>query len=213
MKTIQAKIESLITATKKPGDVFTSSEFLNVEQRNALDKAFSRLADKGTIRRLAPGLYDIPKMGKFVNRILPPNPELIAEAWAKKNKAKILPNGVFAANALGLSDQMSGQYIYLTDKASKDLNILNTSIRFRRTSPRYMATAGKITGVVIQALRSLGRIALENDQKYSKFVTKRLKVRLSQEEKRQLRKDWDNIPVWMRPILNDVTFEEISITH
>lgn len=213
MSTTQAQIEKLIATTKKPGDVFTSSEFLSLGQRSALDKAFSRLADKGTIRRLAPGLYDVPKMGKFVNRLLPPNPESIAEAWAKKNKAKILPDGVFAANALGLSDQMAGRYIYLTDKASTALNVLNTSIRFRRTSPRYMATAGRITGVVIQALRSLGRLALENDQEYAQFIKERLKGRLSREEKKQLRQDWENIPVWMRPVLNEVTLEKITINN
>lgn len=58
-----------------------------------------------------------------------------------------------------------------------------------------MATAGKPSGTVIQALRHIGR-ANVNDE-----VIDRIKTVLSDDDKTALKKDVDNAPDWMRPIL------------
>ena len=44
------------------GYVFTPADFLDLGSRNAIDLALSRQARAGTIRKLARGLYDFPRV-------------------------------------------------------------------------------------------------------------------------------------------------------
>ena len=43
------------------GWVFSASDFLDLGSRPAVDKALSRMAAATTIRRVARGLYDVPR--------------------------------------------------------------------------------------------------------------------------------------------------------
>jgi len=47
--------------------------------------------------------------------------------------------------------------VYLTDGLSRTIQIGNRQIILKRTTPRNMATAGKTSGLLIQALRHLGQ--------------------------------------------------------
>src|SRR6266566_1541162 len=60
MQSIDNKLLSRVYGAGK-GSVFTQGVFLDLGSRAAVDKALSRLAQKGTLRRLARGLYDNPK--------------------------------------------------------------------------------------------------------------------------------------------------------
>ena len=60
MQTIDAKLISRIYGSGR-GSAFTPNSFLDLGSRAAVDKALSRLAAKGTIRRLARGLYEYPR--------------------------------------------------------------------------------------------------------------------------------------------------------
>ena len=59
VKTIDSMKKRGIYGSGK-GYTFTPTEFLDLGGRDAIDKALSRLAIKGTIRRLARGLYEYP---------------------------------------------------------------------------------------------------------------------------------------------------------
>jgi hypothetical protein len=58
-----------------------------------------------------------------------------------------------------------------------------------------MATAGKPSGTVIQALRHVGRDNV-NDE-----IIDKIKTALSDGDRAALKKDVDSAPDWMRPIL------------
>ena len=68
-----------------------------------------------------------------------------------------------------------------------------------------MRLSGSITGLVVQALRSLGRKSIDRD-----FVVTQLTKRLSDTEKEQLSRDMELVPVWMRPILQQVIATPVS---
>lgn len=68
-----------------------------------------------------------------------------------------------------------------------------------------MRLSGRITGLVVQALRSLGRESLDEE-----FVVRQLSKRLSSEEKKQLRLDIKLVPVWMKPIFEKITSGSVS---
>ncbi len=80
MQSIDNKVISRIYG-KGRGWCFTPNEFMDLGSRSSVDKALSRLTQKGTIRRLARGLYDYPKMHKDLGS-LSASPESIAQALA-----------------------------------------------------------------------------------------------------------------------------------
>ena len=98
-----------------PGAVFVSSSFAEYGSKKAINSALSRLAKKGVIRRLARGIYDVPKEHPILGKLYPP-PEKIAEVIAARDCARIQPDGAFAANILGLSEQVPAKVVFLTDR-------------------------------------------------------------------------------------------------
>ena len=115
-----------------------------------------RLARKGVIRRLARGVYDFPKTHPVLGP-LQPSAETIAKALAGRDHLRLQPAGAYAANALGLSEQVPAKAVFLTDGPSRTVKIGPTTIQLRRTTAKNMATAGRLSGLLIQALRELGR--------------------------------------------------------
>ena len=84
---------------------------------------------------------------------------------------------------LGLSDQVPAKVVFLTDGRSKRIQLGKLTIALKQTSPRIMATAGTISGSIIQALRYLGKDHVTEE------TVKRLDRRLSTDDRKQLLKD------------------------
>jgi len=176
--------------SKSRGFVFTKSHFLDLGSRAAVARALERLAKAGDIRRLARGLYDYPEKHPTLGD-LPANYEHIAQALAGRDNLKIQPSGAYAANLLGLTEQVPAKIIFLTDGANRIVQVKNQQIVLKRTTPKNMATAGVISGLVIQALRYLGRNHV-NDK-----VIRILKARMTRADKKQLMRDFRYAPAWM----------------
>ena len=175
------------------GWVFTKTHFLDLGSRTAVAKALERLADAGTIRRLARGLYDYPQKHPALGD-LPANYQQIAQALAGRDNLKIQPSGAYAANLLGLTQQVPTRVIFLTDGANRNVQVKNQKIILKRTTPKNMATAGYMSGVVIQALRHLGK-----DNVTDKMI-QTLKKKLTKADKRQLILDLRYAPAWIGTI-------------
>src|SRR5437588_12899566 len=136
------------------GSVFVPADFLELGSREAIDIALHRLARKGTIRRLARGVYDFPKEHPVLGP-LQPSAEAVARALAGRDRTRLQPAGAYAANALGLSEQVPAKAVFLTDGPSRTVKIGQTPIQLRRTTPRNMPAAGRLAGLTIRALRAL----------------------------------------------------------
>jgi Family of unknown function (DUF6088) len=189
MQSIVAKIKKRIYS-KSRGFVFTKSHFLDLGSRTASAKALERLAGKGTIRRLARGLYDYPERHPVLGD-LPGNYERIAQALAGRDNLRIQPSGAYAANLLGLTEQVPARIVFLTDGANRTIQINKQQLALKRTTPKNMATAGRVSGLVIQALRYLGQDNVDDK------IIGILKKRLSSDDKRQLINDLRFAPVWI----------------
>jgi len=192
MQSIVAKIKKRIYS-KSRGFVFTKSHFLDLGSRTASAKALERLADNGTIRRLARGLYDYPERHPVLGD-LPGNYERIAQALAGRDSLKIQPSGAYAANLLGLTDQVPARIVFLTDGSNRKLQVKNQQIVLKRTTPKNMATAGNVSGLVIQALRYLGKDHVDDK------TIGTLKKKLTGDDKRQLMRDLRYAPAWIGTI-------------
>ena len=56
---------------RRAGRVFTPADFLDLGSRNAIDLALSRQARAGTIRKVARGLYDFPRVDPRLGPLAP----------------------------------------------------------------------------------------------------------------------------------------------
>ena len=107
---------------------------------------------------------------------------------------RLQPSGAYAANLLGLTEQVPAKIIFLTDGPSRKVVIGKQVIVLKRTTPKNMAASGRISGLVIQALRYLGKVSVDSE------TISKLKKRLSQKDKERLLKDISCAPAWIGAI-------------
>jgi len=195
-QSIEKKVLNRIS-DKNRGWVFTPSHFLDLGNRDAIDQALGRLVRSGAIRRLARGLYDYPQKHPTLGD-LPANYERIAQALAGRDNLKIQPSGAYAANLLVLTEQVPAKIVFLTDGANRIVQVKNQQIVLKRTTPKNMATAGNISGLVIQALRYLGKNHVDDK------VIGILRKRLTGDDKRQLMRDFRYAPAWIGSIFKQL---------
>lgn len=196
MQTIDDKLISRIYGSGR-GSAFTPNAFLDLGSRAAVDKALSRLATKGTIRRLARGLYEYPREHPELGQ-LSPDIEKVAKALAGKDRIRLQPAGAYATNLLGLSEQVPAKVVFLTDGPSRTVKFGRQEIQLRLTTPRNMAAAGRLSGLLMQALRHLGKEHITPER------MKHLKRTLPAKERQRLLKDLRLAPAWMHPLFREL---------
>jgi hypothetical protein len=174
--------------------VFSPNQFFDLGSRSAVGLALHRLAKSGVVRRLSRGLYDYPRSDPTFG-VLAPSPDAVAKALAGKLAVRIQPSGAYAANLLGVSEQVPAKIVFLTDGRPNRVLIGRQEIRLRRTSTRNMATAGRLSGLVIQALRYLGRTHVDER------TLARLKQKLTETDRESLMKDVSYAPAWIADIM------------
>src|SRR5271169_6486134 len=197
-------IDSRLLATihgRGRGSVFVPADFLNLGRREAIGIALHRLARKGTIRRLARGVYDFPKQHPVLGP-LSPSADAVARALAGRDRTRLQPAGAYAANALGLSEQVPAKAVFLTDGPSRTVKIGPMTIQLRRTTARNMAAAGRLSGLVIQALRELDKDHVTPTRRAH------LKRTLPADKRRELIKDLRFAPAWMHPLFRELAEED-----
>jgi len=176
------------------GWVFTPAYFSDLGSRDAIASALKRHRQSGRIRQLARGLYDYPRTDSLLG-MLTPSPDDVAKALAGRDAVRLQPSGAYAANLLGLSSQVPMKIVYLTDGRSRTVQIGKKQILLKQTTPRNMATAGRVSGLVVQALRHLGRRHVDDE------VMARLDRRLDADDRKQLLKDIRYAPAWIADIM------------
>ncbi|MGC1878828.1 MAG: DUF6088 family protein [Rhabdochlamydiaceae bacterium] len=180
--------------------VFVPTDFLSLGSRQTVDIVLHRLVRKGTIRRLARGIYDFPKEHPKLGT-LQPSPEKIAEALVGRDCTRIQPTGAYAANILGLSEQVPAKVVFLTDGPSRTVKIGSTTIQLRRTTPKNMAMAGRLSGLLVQAFRELGKENVTPER------LKHLKRTIPLNARKELLKDIRFAPEWMHSIFKELAEE------
>lgn len=180
-----------------PGWVFTPADFVDLGSRTAVATALKRSKAAGTIRLLGRGLYDTPRVHPVLGLIWPAI-ETVAKALERKDGIRLQPSGVYAANLLGLSEQVPAKVVFLTDGATRNVTVGPTQISLKRTTPRNMAVASPLSGLLIQAFRSLGAANMTPQR------IARLRESLPEAERAKLLQDIALAPEWMHTHLREV---------
>jgi len=180
------------------GAVFCPRMFDDLGNRAATDQALSRLTKAGKIRRIARGVYDIPKTHPTFGA-LSPDPDAIAKLIAVQAGYRLQPTPAHAANALGLSTQVPAQIVYLTDGSSRKIKVGNRIIHFRHAGPRVLLGAGTSAGVALQAMRAFGPDHL------TAGIIQQLRRTLPSDAKTGLKELAHYAPHWMTSAIDAVT--------
>lgn len=179
--------------------VFTAKDFLDFGGRAAVDQALSRLARTGALRRVSRGMYDIPKVNPILKKPAAPDIGSVVDAVARRDDITIVPNGLAAANKLGLTNAVPARNDYLTDGTSRTFKVGNRIVRLRHANPRLMALKGRPAGDVVRALHWLGRDVATDDK-----VVDTLSRRLSPDMKRDLSRARPMLDGWTGQVADRV---------
>ena len=195
-KPIDISILRSMRATRG-ASVFSAKHFNGFGNPDSIRQSLSRLVKAGKIRRIRRGLYDLPRRHPIIGKTAP---DIMAtvRTLMEGSRAQWQFTGAYAANALGLSDQVPAKIVILTNGVPRRVPLGKLTLVFRRTAPRNLLGAGREASLVIQAIRHL-----RSDPDLSRHVV-RLGKRLDAKTKKDLKSLTPHTPAWMRPILQRI---------
>jgi hypothetical protein len=196
---MQSIDDKIIARLKKcgGGKVYFASDFAMYGEVKAVQKAIERLAKSQTLLRLARGIYYYPKIDKKLGLgILYPSWEDVAYAIAKRDKARIVPTGIYALNRLGLSTQVPMNFVFLTDGTPRRINTgKRKGILFKHTAPKNLAFRHEIVMLIVFALKEIGKDNITQEQ------LKRIKEILQKVPKELVLQDVKLMPAWIKSLI------------
>ncbi|MDF0664514.1 MAG: DUF6088 family protein [Nitrospira sp.] len=184
------------------GAVVSVKDLTELGSRAAVDQALSRLVREGRILRVRRGLYAWPRTSALLKRSAVPSPDELAQAWAKKNGLRLVPSGAYAANLLGLTTQVPARITYYTNGRTKTLTLGPYSVRLLNRGPKTMDVAGRVSALVLQALRYVGKAGVTPEK------IARLRSVLHKRDRADLARALAHAPAWMKPVLHQIIVKE-----
>jgi len=199
MKSIVNEIERKIKYGRR-GKILFATDFSSDGLPKSVNKAMERLSESGMLIRLAQGIYLYPKTDTRLGLgVLYPTVETIAREIAKRDKARIVPTGIYALNALGLSTQIPMNVVFLTDGAARKIKVGNgQGIVFKRTVAKNLSFKNEVMMLVVAALKEIGegKVSTEQLSKITELITK--------EKKENIVADLQLAPAWIKKIIASI---------
>ena len=180
-----------IIAKSENGSVFVSTDFTDITDKKTVNMALLRLADEGLVKKIMFGVYYKSEYNELLGETVAPSPNKVAHALARNFGWTIVPCGDTALNLLGLSTQVSSQWVYVSDGAYKEYSFDNTVIKFKRTTNKEISKLSYKTALTIQALKALGK------DNVSEQIICRLKKTLGEEEKEKMLMEAKSATSWV----------------
>ncbi|MFI0848351.1 DUF6088 family protein [Mesorhizobium sp. IMUNJ 23232] len=203
-------------AKAAPAGVWSRADFLDIGTPNAVEKALQRLTLRGDIRRPHRGLYDKPGISKLTRKMVFPPRASFIDAIARRDKLRVLVDGMTAANDLSLTTAVPARSTIYADTYPRTIEIeANTGdpnatqpviykLDFKRISAKTAFWAGRPAMRVIQALTWF------RDERPSLDAAVNGIVRhLSRDPNREkivqdLRDNIHAVPAWMYPLVETI---------
>ncbi|MBU3714781.1 MAG: hypothetical protein FGM46_07510 [Ferruginibacter sp.] len=200
MQLTESKIQKLIIA-KGRGFVFTTKYFSSkADDVSIVTSGLSRLVQKKVIRRLAHGLYDLPELHPKLGAIMP-STEKVIEAIKTSEAIEVQPTGAYAANLLGLSTQIPMHIELYTNGPKKTIRFGKQEILLKPTTPKNMIGAGTKAGLILHALRQIGK------ENVSAEMIEHIKNHLEEKDLKQIKKQAQFAPAWIAKIMRELISE------
>lgn len=209
-------------ATAAPAGVWSRADFLDIATPHAVEKALQRLTLRGDIRRPHRGLYDKPGTSRLTGKMVFPPRAAFIDAIARRDKLRVLIDGMTAANDLGLTTAVPARSTIHADTYPRAIEIEANAgdpkatapviykLDFKRISAKTAFWAGRPAMRVVQAL------AWFRDERPSLEAAVNAIVRhLSRDPNRQkvaqdLQDNIQAVPAWMYPLVETIAEELAS---
>jgi hypothetical protein len=183
--------------------VWTPNDFLDLGARSAVDKALQRLALSGDLRRIDRGLYDLPRVNTLTGKPSTPNYIAIIDTVTRREKARFLPDGMTAANQLGLTNAVPAKVTVHTDARLRPIRLDKLVIDFKLTAPSRLYWAGRPAMRIVQALHWLHDMLPTDGDSILKKITRILDdPKQGKAIRDDLRSGLDALPAWMRDLVS-----------
>jgi predicted transcriptional regulator of viral defense system len=168
MQTSINQIENRIKNHKR-GKIFFLNDFSGLGTPESIKKTLQRLVNSGLLVRLGKGIYWYPKKEKEIHGVKisgKPTLDEIAQAIAKRDKARIVPTGLHALNLLNLTSQVPANVVYLTDGSARKVRIDGEKeIIFKHTSEvKRLAFKSELLMLIASAMREIGENQITDSQ-------------------------------------------------
>jgi len=204
MSDLKSSISALVDAGS-PNRVWVPSDFAQFGNRDAVDKTLQRLVKADRLRRIDRGLYDRPMLSSLTRRPVFPDYRAVVDAIARRDRLRLLVDGMTAANDLGLTNAVPARVTIHTDVRRRAIRLGNLNIEFKLTAPSRLYWAGRPAMRVVQALHWL-KDTLDTDR--SRILDRLAQVLADPKYGSALRKDLlDGIgvmPGWMQSLIREL---------
>ena len=165
-----------------------SAALLHIGNRDAVNRAFSRLARSGVLMRICRGVDMRPVETRFGLRA--PSVDKALDALSNMWCETIVESGGAAANLLRLTSQNPVRAVYLTSGPDRQLHFGSSVVELRH-APRWQLTAPhRKAGQVIRALAWLGPAEVEDG-------LEAILPTLSDADRDELAAARATMPIWM----------------
>lgn len=179
--------------------VFTWKDFQDLGARGTIDQALARLTHAGDLRRVARGMYDLPRTSKLLKGPAPADTDAVLDAVRRHDHVSIRPDDIAAANALGLTTAVPVQTRYRTTGCRRNIKVGNRTLQLRPAGRKLDAWLDTPAALPVQALLFLGPKAAEDAS-----LVKTLRNRLPSDAKQALADDRRYRPRWMQDVIEKV---------
>lgn len=202
---LKTRILARIKST--PNSVWTAADFVDIGSRAAVDKALQRLVAGGDLRRIDRGLYDRPRRNAVTGRTAVPDYRAVIQAVSRRDNARVVIDGMTAANDLGLTTAVPARIEVLVDARLKSIRLGNQLIQFKTAAPSRLFWAGRPAMRVVQALHWLQDM-LSNATERSRVIERLRKILADPTHGPAIRDDLragiSALPIWMQNLVREV---------
>ncbi|WP_421566814.1 DUF6088 family protein [Ochrobactrum sp. EDr1-4] len=203
-------------AAGAPSGVWSRGDFLDLASPYAIEKALQRLTNRGDIRRPHRGLYDKPSISKLTGKLVPPPRASFVDAIARRDKLRVLVDGMTAANDLGLTTAAPARSTIHADTYPRMIEIDATAggtqegtpviyrLDFKRASAKAAFWAGRPAMRIVQALAWLRDDRSSLEPAINGIIQKLRNSQSRQAISDDLRSNLAAIPAWMYPAAQEI---------
>jgi hypothetical protein len=201
---LKQTITARITDTPK-AQVWTPVDFLDLGNRDAVDKVLQRLVQAGQLRRIDRGLYDSPRINSLTKRPAVADYRHIVDALARRDQVRMLVDGLTAANDKGLTTAVPSKVVIHTDARRRAIQLDKLTIEFKRTAPSKLYWAGRPAMRIVQALNWLkDTLPTDRDRILARLSSILADTRYGKGLRDDLRTGLATLPAWMQDIVREL---------
>ena len=187
-----------------PDEVWTPGDFADLGNRAAVDKTLQHLVAAGDLRRVDRGLYDQPRKNELSGRQTVLDYRAVIRAVARRDHARVVIDGMTAANDLGLTTAVPARIEMLVDARLKPIKLDGQEIHFKFAAPSRLYWADRPAMRVVQALHWMQDIlSQDSERRRVQDVLGRMLAypRHRQAIREDLRAGLSALPIWMQEFL------------